>query len=170
MILDLNLVFNTALALTSSTTTIPSTALDLLGGQTVIDGNASAYGADMGIGPGVAVPQVRVIATTGFTSSTSGVLNIAFQGNAVASSAADANWVTYIETGNIASTSLAVSTTIARFDYPIRQVAAAMPRYIRLLYQFDGTSFSAGATTAFIQLASGDNDIGYYPSNFVVAP
>lgn len=169
MILDNNLVFGTATALVSSTTSIASGVIDLTGGQTLGIGNASAFGADMGVGPGQAAPQVRVIATTALTTTNSATLNIAFQGNAVASSAADANWITYIETGAIAASALTVSTTIARFDYPIRQVAAAMPRYVRLLYQFATGSFSTGSATAFLTLTGDDWEARYYPSGFTVA-
>lgn len=169
MILDQNLVFSNNQSLAITTATPSSTVIDLTGGQTLIIGNASAFGAEMGVGDGPALPKVGVYCTQSLTTTNSATLSIQFQGNAVASSAADGNWITYIEVPDLAAANLLVSTAIAKFDYPVRRVAATMPRYIRLNYVPATGQFSTGSASAYIMLQREDYEAKFYPSGFTVA-
>lgn len=171
MILDNNLVFSNAQSAGITTNTASTNVIDLTGGQTLIIGNASAFGEDLGIGDGVAIPKIGVyVGSIGIATTNSATLNIAFQGNAVASSAADANWITYIETGPIAASHLDPYALIAAFDWPKVQVEAAMPRWVRLFYQVATGTFTTGTLSAYVMLQRDDWQTPKYPSNFVVGP
>lgn len=169
MILDNNLVFSTAQSMNITTSTPSESVIDLTGGATLEIGNASAFGADLGIGDGVAIPKIGVwVGSQSIDTTNSATLNIAFQGNASASSAADANWITYIETGALAAARLDAYAKIAAFDWPLKQVEAAMPRYVRLYYQVATGVFTTGEVNAYVMLQRDDWTLGLYPSGFSV--
>lgn len=161
MILDNNLIFSNTVAVTASA---GSTSIDLLGGVAENIGVASRFGADYGIGDGVAFPKVAAFITTGFTSTTTSALNIQFQG-----STDNSNWTTYVETGNMAQSILIAGAKVAMFDWPQRMTGANLPRYVRLYYQNSADNFSTGAIFAGIVLQR-DDDLGgkYYPPGYAV--
>lgn len=139
-------------------------------------GNATYFGEDLGIGQGVGSPQVLVMSgAAAFLTLTS--LNIQFQGapnNATAQASgliSDLTFVTYIETGTIGVALLTASTMIARFAWPKRQIAAALPRFVRLNYVVAGSNATAGSLTADVALATPDavSTLGQYPSGYKVA-
>jgi hypothetical protein len=139
-------------------------------------GNATYFGMDLGIGPGQGDPQIVIHSgTAAFATLTS--LNIQFQGapnNATAQASgniSDLTFVTYIETGTIGVALLTASTQIARFAWPKRQVAAALPRFVRLNYVVAGSNATAGSLTADVTLAPDDAvaTLGQYPSGYKVA-
>lgn len=170
MILDNNLVFSSAQTMAITTSTPSTNVIDLQSGVTMNVGpNASILKEDLGIGDGVAIPKIGVYTgATALASPGSATMNIAFQGNASASSAADVNWITYIETGAIAVASLTAYAKIAAFDWPLKQVAAAMPRYVRLLYVPATATFTAGTVSAYVMLQRDDWTLPLYPSGFSV--
>lgn len=168
MILDLNLVFSDSQDLAITASASSTTVIDLTGAQTMEIGNGSAFGADMGVGDGPALPKIGIYCTEALTTTNSATLNIQFQGNAVASSAADGNWITYIETGPLAASSFVVSTKVAGFDYPIVPAGVDFPRWIRLNYSLGTGQFSTGALSAYIMLQREDWTAGQYPSGFSV--
>lgn len=140
-------------------------------------GNATFFGEDLGIaGPSVGTPQVQVMSgAAAFLTLTS--LNIQFQGapnNATAQASgliSDLTFVTYIETGTIAVALLTASKMIARFAWPKRQIAAALPRFVRLNYVVAGSNATAGSLTADVANATPDavDTLGQYPSGYKVA-
>lgn len=170
MFLDQNLVFSDAQTMNITTSTPSTTVIDLLGGSTTNTyGTATAFGEDLGIGVGAGQPQVVVqTGTVAIATTNSATLNIQFQGNASASSAADVNWITYIETGAMAASLLTASRFLARFAWPRRQIAAALPRYIRLNYGVATGVFTTGTVTSYIVLQEENWSAGAYPSGFSV--
>lgn len=115
------------------------------------------------------VPKVFVFtSSSGITSACgSATLNIKFQG-----STDSTNWTTYMETGPMTTASLGANTQIAVMDWPQRAVGAALPRYIRLGWDFAGSTtavISTGAVFAGIALEGFQNSVGNYPSGFTVS-
>jgi len=166
MILDNNLVFSNGQASNFTTSTPATTVIDLSGGTNFAFGNASVFGEDLGIGDGVAIPRIEVFTGTAMTTATSAKLNIQFQG-----STDSTNWTTYIETGVLPAAEVAkVNNPIAKMMWPHRQVAAALPRYVRLNYDLSASTgtFSTGTISAYVMLQRDDWPLGLYPSNFVV--
>lgn len=133
-------------------------------------GNASVFGEDLGVGP----HRLEFLAAIGaaFTVGTS--LNIAIQGAVDAASGtypanlSGLTWQTYGETGAVPVASLTVNGIIRLPDWPHRQIADALPRFISLLFTPVGT-FSTG-TIAFAGyfMPSYANPVGKYPSGFSV--
>lgn len=139
-------------------------------------GNATYFGQDLGLGNGVGSPHVVVMSgAAAFLTLTS--LNIQFQGapnNATAQASgntSDLTFVTYIETGTIGVALLTASKMIADFAWPKRQIAAALPRFVRLNYVVAGSNATAGSLYAEVTLApaSAVDTLGQYPSGYKVA-
>lgn len=169
MIMDQNLNFSTAQAITASAAS--TNIIDLTGvgsGNTpnLSFGNASTFGEDLGLGVAGVIPQVIVSITTAFATLTS--LNIAFQGAPDSGSNTPGAWTTYGETGAIPVASLTLNGVIRLFWNPV-QIAAALPRFIRLFYTVAGSNATAGALTANIVINRDDNIVGKYPAGFAVA-
>lgn len=161
MILDQNLIFSNTVALTSST---GSTSIDLLGGVAENIGIGTRFGADYGVGDGVAMPKVAAfVMTAAITATDASTLTINFQG-----STDNSNWTTYVSTGAMAQSLLTVGAKIAMFDWPHRMTGAAMPRYVRLQYVASLSNFSTGAIFAGIVLQRDDWELPFYPSGFAV--
>lgn len=115
------------------------------------------------------VPKVFVFTSSSAITSAcaSATLNVKFQG-----STDSTNWTTYMETGAMTTASLAANTLIAVMDYPQRAVGAALPTYIRLAFDFAGSTtaqISTGAVFAGIALEGFQNSVGNYPSGFTVS-
>lgn len=175
MYVDGSLVFsnNQAITATAASTSI----VDLTGAGS---GNApnlifggTAYGADMGVGDGMAVPKVIVNVTQAFATLTS--LTVSAQFAPDNGSNAPGTYLTYAETGAIPVAALTLGAEIGTFDLP-QQVQGAkelanypMPRFIRLNYTVAGSNATTGTVYAFIGLQR-DGQLGAtnYSSNFVV--
>jgi hypothetical protein len=172
------LTFSAAQAITA--TAASTTIVDLTGfgsgtAPNLSFGTGTVYGADMGIGDGMATPKVWVGVGTTFLTLTS--LNVAAQFAPDNGSNAPGTYITYAETGAIPVADLVAGATIGTFDFP--QMPAKidgvltdypMPRFMRLNYTVAGSNATAGTVNAFIaiqrdsQLAAAN-----YPSNFTVA-
>ncbi len=87
-------------------------------------GKASAFGADMGIGDGVAQPFLEVAITTTLLTSTSATLQVALQSAPDNGSNAPGSWTTVVETDAITAANLVAGTKIA---LPISKRAPARP-------------------------------------------
>lgn len=154
MFFDNQLVFSAAQSLVTTTSVASTNVINLTNAR------------DLGIGPGMAIPQIDVIAGTAFTTANGATLNIQFQG-----STDSVTWTTYEESGPLAAAVLTANTSLWKFDWPHRAVAAAMPLYVRLNYALPATTaFTAGTITlAAVTLALDTNPSGQYPSGFTVA-
>ncbi len=137
--------------------------------------NATYFGEDLGIGAGMGTPRVVVTTgTTAFLTLTS--LQILFQGapNNVTAQASglrsDLTFVTYIETPAIVAALLTASQQIASFDWPMRAIGNALPRFVQLDYVVAGSNATAGSLTASVTLGPNDaqGTLGQYPSGFSV--
>lgn len=180
MILDSNLAFSSAQSLITNASTASTAVLDLATGVCTTSstygppnltfGTATVFGEDLGIGSGI-VPKFSISLLTSFVTANSATLNVAIQGaiDNGGTTIAGLTWTTYDETGPIAAAQLLLNTSI-RMWWPHRQVGAALPRFIRLLYQLPAaTSFTAGSINqAILTLTRDDWSAGAYPSNFTV--
>lgn len=165
MILDSQLIFSNDQDLAITTTTPSTNVIDLLGGVSVNFGpNASRFGADMGIGDGVAMPKLLVVVSEALTTTNSATLAIAFQGSTDSST-----WDEYMRTPAMAAADLALGNIIARMDWPPRAIGKSLPRYHRLSYIPATGVFSTGTLFAGIVLQRDDWDLKYLPSGFKVA-
>ena len=111
-----------------------------------IIGNASTFGADLGIGGRRA--QIDVAIGVAAASAGACTLNLAFQGAADTGAAGGYQpgpWQTFVETGPLTVAQLTVGQVIARFDWAAAFPANFRPRFVRLLAQIPaGLSFTAG--------------------------
>lgn len=140
----------------------------------MIIGNATVFGEDLGIGD-EKLPLAVFLGGTNWAGGTS--LNIAIQGAVDASGGtypanlSGLTWTTYAESGPQLTAQLLANRKFPMPDWPHRAIGAALPRFIRLLYDVTGT-FSGGGSIAFagFVLQRPDNPVGQYPSGFTVAP
>jgi len=181
MILDNNLVFSSAQAMTTDSDT-RSQIIDLATGVALATtattysttpnlswGRASVFGEDLGIGNGIGKPRVWVSVATLFTTGNAATLNIAFQTglDPGTGTISGITWTTAIETGPMAVSLLTANARIAAFDVPRRAPGAALPRFWSLLYDIATGQWTAGALNAYIALETQENE--YYGPNFTVA-
>ena len=157
---------------------IPSTnIIDLLGQgvgtapQNII-GNATVFGADVGIGTWR--PELEVAIGTAATTGTSATLNVQYQAAVdpgVGGNYTPTTWVTLNETGAIAVANLTANAVIARFPFLPALPPNLRPRFLRLNFQVAAsTSFTAGTIAfALVTLIRDDLAQRYQPKNFVVA-
>ena len=185
MLMDQNLRFSAAQAVTA--TAASTNTLDLLQGTTVITGSASfvtgtiggtyiigqnlsVFGMDFGVGRGMGTP--RVVVTTGPTAPGAATsLQISFQGAAdpgASNTIASLTFIPYYQTRAIPLASILASNRVASFDWPMREVNAAMPRFINLNYIVAGSNFTGLTLSADVTLGPDDsvNTLNKYPSNF----
>lgn len=173
MYIDGSLQFSNAQALTvtaASTSLVDLTGAGSGNAPAISFGTASVFGADMGIGDGMAVPKIFAAIGTTFVGGTS--LNLQCQFAVDNGSNAPGTWQTYAETGVILTASLKAGVVIGTFDLPrgVGDITVyPLPRFIRLNYVIVGT-FSAGTVTSAIVIQR-DDRLGaiQYPSNFTVA-
>ena len=178
MLADQNLVLSSAQAITA--TAQSTNAYDILNGgtlavasgaytSTAIIGNASTFAEDLGLGRGKGTPAIEVFSGTG-TPITATSLQIAAQGapDAGTGNTSGVTYTTYIETGAIPIASILASTRLAAFDFPRRQVGAALPRFIALDYIVGGSNFAGLTVTSYINLggSSAQTALGQYASNY----
>ena len=175
---DQNLVLSSAQAITA--TAQSTNAYDILNGGTLavafgaytttsIIGNASTFGEDLGLGRGKGTPTIEVFSGSG-TPAAATSLQIALQGapDAGTGNTSGVTYVTYIETGAIPVASILASVRLAAFDFPRRQVGAAMPRFIALDYIVAGSNFTGLTVTSYVNLGgtSAQATLGQYASNY----
>jgi hypothetical protein len=180
MMLDDKLTFSDAQAITASAAS--TYMYDQLTGEkdtTTFDTapkaqwgpNATYFGEDLGIG------TPRIVINTGaaaFLTLTS--LQIMFQGapnNATAQASgnrSDLVFVTYMETPAIVTALLTASQQIASFDWPMRSLGNALPRFVQLYYTVAGSNATAGTLTSSVTLGPNDGQgtLGQYPSGYAV--
>jgi hypothetical protein len=158
-------IYDIALGVMVTTTYVAATALPMQWGP-----NATVFGEDLGIGKGKGTPRVMVNTGAAFVGGTS--VAIQFQGaiDAGGTATSGLTWTTYIQTDVIATALLTANTRIASFVWPMRKVAAALPRFIRLNYVIVGT-YSAGTVTADVTLGDSDaqSTLPLMPSGYTVA-
>jgi hypothetical protein len=150
MILDYNLLFDTAAAIT--TTTVSTNVIDL------------AVARDIGIGQANgATPQLMVLVATTFTSTGSGTLAVVVTG-----STDNGTFDTYLTSPAYAKTVLTAGTRLLDVDWPRPAAGKSMPRYLRLGYTVATADFSAGAITAALVIGRADRPAGDYPAGINV--
>lgn len=136
-------------------------------------GNASVFGEDLGIGDEKLPLAVYLGAS--FAGGTGTSLNIAIQGAVDASGGtypanlSGLTWTTYAESGTQAKAGLTANAKFPMPDWPHRAIAAAMPRFISLLYIEAGTLSIGTIAFAGFVLQRNDNPVGQYPSGFTVS-
>lgn len=183
MLMDKNIQFSNAQAVTS--TALSTNAIDLLAGVGVasggaytnpasIIGNAAVFGEDFGIGSHSGMPRVVCTAIAAFTAVGAATMQIQFQGvvDPNGGTLAGAAWVTYGQTDTIAKTLLTASTRIATFDWPMRKIGQALPRFVVLNYVVATGPMTAGTITSDVTMGGSDDSVGtlgQYPANFTVA-
>ena len=178
---DQNLVFSSAQAITA--TAVSTNTYDILTGAMIttsggtytvpanyIIGNATLFGADMGLGRGVGTPTVEVFSGTG-TPITATSLQIALAGAPDTGSAgtiAALTFVPYIETEAVPIAQILASRRLACFDLPRREVETKMPRFYQIQYTVGGSNFGGLTTTAYINLGgtSAQVTLGQYAANY----
>lgn len=156
MILDANLLLDTAAAITTSTNS--TNIIDL------------GVARDMGIGDDDQItPKIMCLVQTAFTTTNSGTLQVGVQG-----STDNTTWDTYVSSPAYAAAALTQGARLLDIDMPRPAAGKALPRYLRLSYTVGTGVFSAGAVTAAVVLGRGDHIVsaaGYqsgYPSGFTV--
>lgn len=175
---DINLIFSSAQTVTGASNVASTGTVDLAEGvmltgttydnppPTLSTGSAGTlFGGDFGIG--FHRLYLSIFIGTAFTGGTS--LNIAIQGapDNLGGTIAGLVWQTYAESGPQLTVNLKANTKFPMPDWPHRAIGAALPRFIRLLYQPVGT-FAAG-TINFAGFTLARPDSPSYPSGFVVA-
>lgn len=184
MLLDKNGQFSSAQAVTA--TALSTNAIDLLAGTTVgsggaftnppaIIGNASTFGMDFGIGVTQGMPRIVGTAIAAFTAAGAATMQVQFQGAPDPNNGtlAGVTWTTYGQTDTIAKTLLTASTRIFSFDWPMRKIGQALPRFVVLNYVVATGPMTAGTITADTSMGGADDatgTMGQYPANFTVAP
>jgi len=171
-LLDVNLLFYHATSTYAMTT---GEYMSVAGSTTGSTGLVINLGVaqDMGIGDGEFVPKIMVsVGSTGFTSSCSSLrVNAQFQG-----STDSTTWTTYVESGTMATSSLAANAQILPIDVPMRPQGVALPQYYRLNLAVTGNaaseSISSGSLIGGIVIQRGGwegaGTAGAYPSGFSV--
>jgi hypothetical protein len=135
----------------------------------------TTYGADMGVGDGMAIPKIVVSVGTVFATLTS--LQIAAQFAPDSGSNTPGTYITYAQTGAIPVADLVAGAMLGTFNYPQMPTKLdgtltdyPMPRWVRLDYIVGGSSATTGTINAYVELQR-DSQLGgvNYPSGFVVA-
>lgn len=156
MIIDGNLLLDSAAAITASTNS--TNVIDL------------ANFRDLGVDGGeYAVPKVMCLVTTAFATSNGGTLQVSVQG-----STDNSTWTTYVSTPAYAVGTLVAGARLADIDLPRPPAGVAIPRYLRLAYTV-ANAFTAGAVTSALVMQRQDQPVGPsgnasgYPSGFTVS-
>lgn len=157
MILDGNLLFDTAAAITA---TAPST--------NVVD--LSNF-RDLGVNGGeFAPPKLMCLVTTTFTTTNAATLTVSIQG-----STDNSTWTTYTSSLAYAAATLVAGQRLFDIDLPRPPAGVAIPRYLRLNYTVGTGVFSAGAVTSALVMQRQDQPVSTagvasgYPSGFTVS-
>ena len=177
-LMDQNMVLSSAQAITA--TAHSTNAYDIANGGTLavasgaytsnfIDGNATVFGEDLGLGRGVGTPAIEVFSGSG-TPAGATSLDIQLQGavDPGTGNTSGCTYVAYLGTEPIPLASILASNRLAAFDFPRRRVGTAMPRFIALNYVVAGSNFTGLTVTAYINLGgtSAQAALGQYASNY----
>ena len=177
MFLDNLVQFSSAQAITSTAASTniydvtgagSGNAPNMIGGITS-SGNA-LIGVDIGIGDGIAIPEVFVDVTTAFVSGGGATLTIQLQAAPDNGSNAPGTYVTIFQSAALTAAQL---TAGARVEFQVPEVppttfGEAQPRFYRLNYLVATSTFSAGALNANLVLnPTNGSKMGNYPSNYV---
>lgn len=158
---------------------VASGIVDILGlgvGQnpanSLIIGNRTIFGSDVGIGG--KRPQIQVNIGTAFTTANGNTLNVAYQAapdQGSAGSFQPGTWQTLEETGPLTAAQLTAAQIVARFDFVPNFPANLNARYLRLLFQvLPAGSFTAGTiSSAIVTLTRDDEANKFAARNYVVA-
>ncbi len=143
-------------------------APNMIGGVTSTSG--TLIGFDIGEGDGIAIPEVFWNVTTAFTSGSNASLAIALQ---AAPDSGVGNlpgvWTTLVQTSNLPLTAL-TATSNGQFQVPPVPPGFGEnnPRFYRLNFIINSTTFTAGALSANLILnPSQANRTGSFPANYV---
>ena len=134
-------------------------------------GNATVYGADLGIGEPIARLKLGMWVGAAFTGV--GVtLQVSWQGavDNGGGTFAGLTWTNYAY-GPIYTTSILTAGQIIPLpDWPfdIPPSTNAMPRFMRLFYTVSGGVYTTGTITAGVVTSMSYNRLGAYPSGFSV--
>ena len=171
---DNGLTFSSAQAITA--TAASTSIVDLTGFGSTFAPNltfgGTVYGADMGVGDGMAVPKIACFVGTTFLTLTS--LTVSAQFAVDNGSNSPGTYQTYAETGAIPVAALTAGANIGTFDLPKAPegdlAQYPLPRFMRLEYTVAGSNATAGTVNAFIAIQRDSQLAGrQYGSNFVVA-
>ena len=182
MLMDNQLQFSNAQAITAtaaSTYTIDlltgdklTTASDnfVTGAGSNVIGNSTVFGEDLGIGRGKGTPRIVVTSGAG-TPAAADSLVIAFRGAAdpgASGAVSGLTMIPYIQTRAIPLASILASTRLASFDWPKREIQAALPRFVNLGYTVAGSNFTGLTVYADVTLGpdDGNGTLGQYSSNY----
>lgn len=113
---------------------------------------------DMGIGD---APSLKVLCsvTTSFNTTDAATLRVEFQG-----STDSTTWTTYAQSAALASATLTAGRQVFPIDVPRPPPGAALPQYLRLYYNEETGTFTAGALGAWLVI--GRDDVVAYPKNY----
>ena len=133
----------------------------------------TSFGEDLGIGKGPGTPRVIGAVLQAFNNLTS--LQVQFQGAPQdvgnTGNRSSLTFATYIQTDTIALALLTANTRIFSFDWPMRKIGQALPRFVQLNYVVVGTAPTTGTITADTTLGDDDatNTLQQYGRNYSVA-
>ena len=135
--------------------------------------SASGGGArDIGIGDDPAM-KFMVLVTVAFATGTS--LSISVQGAPDNGSAAPGSYTTMITGPVVPVASLVAGTRLLDVDMPRPAPGQALPRYLQLLYNVVGSSFTVGQITGYLvldrmdQVEQSNAVMGGYPVGITIA-
>ena len=151
MILDAELLFDSAASISGATGGASTNVIDLVNARDMEIGDAEGK-----------TPKIMCLVTTAFATSNAATLNVQAQG-----STDNITYTTYAESGAVAAAALTAGRYVLAIDWPRPNPGAALPRYLRLNYAIGTGAFTAGAVTAALVL--GRDDIVAYPPGTVVA-
>jgi len=165
---DNTLVLSTAQAITVSASS--SSIYDITGAGSgnapnQIIGNATVFGADLGIGGGVATPYLLMNVTAAFVSGGGGTLQVGVQA-AIDSASSPGTYTTIVQTGLFTAAQLSAGQNLL-IPLPPVTIGEALPRFYRVYYTVATAVFSAGKVTSVILLNPPAGKAGtLYPNNF----
>lgn len=166
---DQTLLLSSAQAITS--TAVSTNIYDVTGAGSgnapaLIWGTSTVFGADIGVGDGVAVPYLYMSIPTTFTTSSSATLQVQVQAAIDNGSNSPGSYTTIVETDAFAVTPL-VAGKVLLLPIPPITLGESLPRFYRINYVVGTGTFTAGAVTSVILLnppSKLENTL--YPSNF----
>lgn len=178
MRIDSQLVFIPAALAVLGATVYSTNVIDLLGlgvGVTaaagnVIKGNATVFGADLGVGDGLLIPKLQVSVGTAFTTGNAATLTVQWQFAEDDGTGNPGSYQVFAQSPAMTAAQLTASTIIARMDYPAAFPENFAPRFTRLALVPLVGAFTAG-TIAFAGIVPVRDDAAnrYAAGNFTVA-
>lgn len=133
-------------------------------------GNATTFGADMGIGDGVAVPYLLMTVGTAFVSGGGATLTVQIQSAPDNGSNAPGSYVTLSATQAFTAAQLTAGAVLLLPIPPVAPIklGEVLPRFYRINYTVGTSTFSAGTVTSVILLNPPSGLVStLYPNNFI---